>query len=76
MPNRRRNDLDTEIANNHRRRSGLRGLPTVAMLASVGQQVHGYDINKHAVEAINSGKSHIIEPDLDSVLRAVVDTGK
>lgn len=54
---------------------GYVGLPTAAVLASVGHRVHGCDINPKAVDAINNGKSHIIEPDLDAVLRVVVGSG-
>lgn len=55
---------------------GYVGLPTAAMLASVGHQVNGCDINQRAVDTINQGRSHIIEPDLDEVLRAVVQDGR
>jgi len=54
---------------------GYVGLPMAAILASRGFRVHGVDINPHAVETINSGKAHIVEPDLDIILRAAVQTG-
>jgi UDP-N-acetyl-D-mannosaminuronic acid dehydrogenase len=54
---------------------GYVGLPTAAILASVGHRVHGVDINPKAVAIINEGRSHIIEPDLDKVLQSVVQAG-
>jgi UDP-N-acetyl-D-mannosaminuronic acid dehydrogenase len=54
---------------------GYVGLPTAATLASRGIEVVGVDINAAAVERINSGAAHIIEPDLDIVLGAVVTSG-
>ena len=44
---------------------GYVGLPTAAVLASRGYDVHGVDVNPKAVETINSGKAHIVEPDLE-----------
>ena len=44
---------------------GYIGLPTAAVLGSRGYQIHGVEINPKAVETINSGKAHIVEPDLD-----------
>jgi UDP-N-acetyl-D-mannosaminuronic acid dehydrogenase len=54
---------------------GYVGLPMAAILASRGYLVHGVDVNEKAVEIINSGRAHIVEPDLDIVLRATVQTG-
>jgi len=54
---------------------GYIGLPTAAVLASRGVQVIGVDINQIAVDTINQGKIHIVEPGLDVVVRAVVNTG-
>ncbi|MFT6916069.1 MAG: UDP-N-acetyl-D-mannosaminuronic acid dehydrogenase [Motiliproteus sp.] len=54
---------------------GYIGLPTAAVLASRGLQVIGVDISKHAVDTINEGRIHIVEPDLDIVVRSVVATG-
>jgi len=54
---------------------GYIGLPTAAILASRGLQVIGIDVNQHAVDTINSGAVHIVEPDLDIVVRSVVTTG-
>lgn len=54
---------------------GYIGLPTAAILASRGVQVIGIDTNQHAVDTINQGAVHIVEPDLDIVVRSVVTTG-
>ena len=55
---------------------GYIGLPTAAVLASRGYQVHGVEVNPKAVEIINSGKAHVIEPDLDILVQAAVQTGR
>lgn len=55
---------------------GYIGLPTAAVLASRGVNVIGVDINQHAVDTINQGRIHIIEPDLDALVHEVVRTGK
>ncbi|HDR7732923.1 TPA: UDP-N-acetyl-D-mannosamine dehydrogenase [Bacillus thuringiensis] len=55
---------------------GYIGLPTASLLATKGFQVHGVDVNKNAVEMINSGKVHIYEPDLDILVKAAVQSGK
>jgi UDP-N-acetyl-D-mannosaminuronic acid dehydrogenase len=54
---------------------GYVGLPTAATLAARGVPVHGVDIRPEIVELINSGRAHIVEPDLDIVLHSVVRTG-
>lgn len=54
---------------------GYIGLPTAAVLGSRGYKIHGVEINPDAVETINSGKAHIVEPDLDILVRGVVTTG-
>lgn len=55
---------------------GYIGLPTAAVLASRGYSIHGVEIDKAAAEIINSGKAHIVEPELDILVRAAVETGK
>ncbi|WP_374090225.1 UDP-N-acetyl-D-mannosamine dehydrogenase [Methylomicrobium lacus] len=55
---------------------GYIGLPTAAIIASRGIDVIGVDISQHAVDTINQGKVHIVEPDLDIVVRSAVQTGK
>ncbi|MBN8539927.1 MAG: UDP-N-acetyl-D-mannosamine dehydrogenase [Deltaproteobacteria bacterium] len=54
---------------------GYIGLPTAAILASRGVKVVGVDINQTAVDTINKGKVHIVEPGLDVVVQSVVSTG-
>lgn len=54
---------------------GYIGLPTAALLASSGYSVTGMDVNEHAVDTINQGKIHIIEPGLEAVVRSAVSAG-
>jgi UDP-N-acetyl-D-mannosaminuronic acid dehydrogenase len=54
---------------------GYIGLPTAALLANRGYQVHGVDINQHIVDTINRGEIHIIEPELDTFVRSAVQSG-
>ncbi len=55
---------------------GYIGLPTAAVLASRGIDVVGVDVTEGAVNTINRGEIHIVEPDLDIIVKAVVTTGK
>ncbi|MGQ1541717.1 UDP-N-acetyl-D-mannosamine dehydrogenase [Acinetobacter baumannii] len=55
---------------------GYIGLPTAATFAAHGIKVTGVDVNQHAVDMINQGKVHIVEPDLDALVRDVVAQGK
>lgn len=55
---------------------GYIGLPTAAILASRGKEVVGVDINGETVKTINDGRIHIVEPDLDIIVRSVVKTGQ
>ena len=54
---------------------GYIGLPTAAVFASRKVKVVGVDINKHAVDTINQGRIHIVEPDLDILVHSVVNDG-
>lgn len=54
---------------------GYIGLPTATMFASRNKRVIGVDVNQHAVDTINQGRTHIIEPDLDELVRAAVSSG-
>lgn len=54
---------------------GYIGLPTAAVFASRKKKVIGVDVNRHAVEIINRGEIHIIEPDLDKVVKEAVTNG-
>ncbi|MBF0265659.1 MAG: UDP-N-acetyl-D-mannosamine dehydrogenase, partial [Gammaproteobacteria bacterium] len=55
---------------------GYIGLPTAAIIASRGVDVIGVDVSQHAVDTINQGKIHIVEPDLDIVVKSTVQMGK
>lgn len=55
---------------------GYIGLPTAAMFAAYGKKVIGVDVNQHAVDTINRGEIHIIEPDLDAIVHKAVTDGK
>ncbi|GAA0857965.1 UDP-N-acetyl-D-mannosamine dehydrogenase [Aliiglaciecola litoralis] len=55
---------------------GYIGLPTAAVIASRGVEVVGIDVSELAVNTINQGKVHIVEPDLDMVVQAAVTMGK
>ncbi|POF42170.1 UDP-N-acetyl-D-mannosamine dehydrogenase [Pseudomonas laurylsulfativorans] len=54
---------------------GYIGLPTAAVFASRKKQVIGVDVNQNAVDTINRGQIHIVEPDLDMVVHAAVTEG-
>ncbi|MEL7629103.1 UDP-N-acetyl-D-mannosamine dehydrogenase [Pectobacterium aroidearum] len=54
---------------------GYIGLPTAAAFASRQKKVIGVDVNKLAVETINRGEMHIVEPDLDSLVKVAVENG-
>ncbi|MDB9805160.1 UDP-N-acetyl-D-mannosamine dehydrogenase [Porticoccaceae bacterium] len=54
---------------------GYIGLPTAAMFASKEKKVIGVDVNQHAVDTINAGKIHIVEPELDVIVKKAVDEG-
>lgn len=54
---------------------GYIGLPTAALLATKGHQVHGVDIKPEVVEIINKGLIHIVEPELDAFVKSAVQSG-
>ncbi|GAB6135582.1 UDP-N-acetyl-D-mannosamine dehydrogenase [Thermococcus prieurii] len=54
---------------------GYIGLPTAIMFANAGFKVTGYEIREEVVEKINSGKAHIVEPEIDELLRKAVESG-
>lgn len=51
---------------------GYIGLPTAAMFASKKKKVVGVDVNQNAIDTINQGKIHIVEPELDILVNAAV----
>lgn len=55
---------------------GYIGLPTSALLANRGYDVHGVDVVQSVVDTINKGKIHIVEPELDTFVKAAVNSGK
>ena len=55
---------------------GYIGLPTAALLANRGYDVHGVDVVQSTVDIINQGKIHIVEPELDTFVHAAVNSGK
>jgi len=55
---------------------GYIGLPTAALLANRGYDVHGVDVVKSTVDTINRGEIHIVEPELDTFVQAAVKSGK
>lgn len=54
---------------------GYIGLPTATMFASRRKKVIGVDVNQHAVDTINRGEIHIVEPELDIAVHAAVKEG-
>ena len=54
---------------------GYIGLPTAAVFASRKKRVIGVDVSQKAVDTINRGEIHIVEPDLDMVVNAAVTEG-
>ena len=54
---------------------GYIGLPTAAVLASRKLEVIGVDVQPDVVDTINRGEIHIVEPDLDMVVKAAVNQG-
>ena len=54
---------------------GYIGLPTASLLGTKGFKVHGVDVSKHVVDTINEGKIHIVEPDLDIMVKSAVNAG-
>ena len=55
---------------------GYIGLPTAALLANRGYDVHGVDVVQDTVDVINRGEIHIVEPELDTFVKAAVNSGK
>lgn len=54
---------------------GYIGLPTAIIAAKHGVEVTGVDINPTVVEKTNAGQLHIIEPDIEVLLKEVIASG-
>jgi UDP-N-acetyl-D-mannosaminuronic acid dehydrogenase len=54
---------------------GYIGLPTASLLGTKGYQVVGVDVSADVVETINGGRIHIVEPDLDILVKSAVQSG-
>ena len=54
---------------------GYIGLPTAVIAAKHGIQIVGVDINPKVVEMTNQGRLHIVEPQIEEMLKEVVATG-
>jgi len=55
---------------------GYIGLPTAALLANRGYDVHGVDLVQSTVDTINKGQIHIVEPELDTFVNSAVNSEK
>ncbi len=55
---------------------GYIGLPTAAVFAENGVEVLGVDVNPAVIASINAGRPHFGEPNLDALVRRVVEGGK
>ena len=54
---------------------GYIGLPTAAMFAKNKKRVIGVDVNQSVVETVNSGRIHIVEPELGVIVKNAVSEG-
>ena len=54
---------------------GYIGLPTAIIAAKHGIEIAGTDINPDIVKATNQGHLHIVEPDMEEMLKDVVANG-
>lgn len=55
---------------------GYIGLPTASVLATKGYRVVGVDVRPDVVDTINRGEIHIVEPDLDILVKSAVNSGQ
>lgn len=54
---------------------GYIGLPTASLLGTKGFKVYGVDASSQVVDTINQGRIHIVEPDLDILVKSAVQSG-
>lgn len=50
---------------------GYIGLPTAATFAARGLGVVGLEVSQDVVDTINQGQAHIVEPELDILVKAI-----
>jgi len=55
---------------------GYIGLPTAAVIASRGVEVVGVDVDERIVNTLNEGNIHIVEPELDVLVRGAVHANR
>ena len=55
---------------------GYVGLPTAAILANNGMDVVGVEVNRQTITSVNAGQAHFVEAELDTLLQAVVASGR
>lgn len=55
---------------------GYIGLPTASLLGTKGFHVYGVDTTSEVVDTINQGRIHIVEPDLDIMVKSAVGSGR
>jgi UDP-N-acetyl-D-mannosaminuronic acid dehydrogenase len=55
---------------------GYIGLPTAAVFADHGLEIVGVDVNPRVVDSVNRGRPYFGEPNLDALVRRVVESGK
>ncbi len=55
---------------------GYIGLPTASIFAHNGLAVVGMDINRDIIEGLRVGKLHIVEPGLQDLMMAVLESGR
>lgn len=55
---------------------GYIGLPTASFLGTKGYDVCGVDVSADVVDTINRGDIHILEPDLDVLVKSAVGSGR
>ena len=54
---------------------GYIGLPTAALMAKRNILVTGVDVNSMVVDTVNRGEIHIVEPELDGLVKHVIEKG-
>lgn len=55
---------------------GYIGLPTAIIFANAGVEVFGFDVNEQVQNTLKKGLPHIVEPNLDQLLKDVIKSKK